>query len=429
MGNNKRKTHGEYVAEVKALNPNIEVVGIYINSKTKILHRCKIDGYKWYAQPANILSGKGCPKCGGNLKRTHEEYVEIINESYPYIEVTGTYINNKTPISHKCKIHNYEWMTPPSNILSGHLCKKCASDKLYNDRVKSHDEYVEDVKNISPNIIVVGTYINTMTAILHRCSIDNYEWMVRPNNILSGTGCPMCSGIIKKTHEQYCQEVSNVNPNIEVVGTYINANTPIEHKCLIHNIIWNTTPSNILRNAGCQECMKMKISEANTHTHSQYLDKLYERNSNIKVLEKYIDANTPIKHMCLICNNEWLARPSNILNGKGCPRCNQSHGEKEIALLLDKYNISYETQYKFNDCKDKKVLPFDFYLPTYHKLIEYQGKQHYEPIEFFGGQDAFEIRQKHDNIKSEYCKNNGIPLLCIPYDKNIEEELNNFLFN
>ena len=63
-------------------------------------------------------------------------------------------------------------------------------------------------------------------------------------------------------------------------------------------------------------------------------------------------------------------------------------------------------------------------------MIEYDGEQHFRPIEYFGGQKKFELQQKHDTIKNEYCKNNGIPLLRIPYFKydNIEEELNNFLF-
>lgn len=59
----RRKTQEEYVAEASIVNPNIEVLGRYINSNTKILHRCKIDGYEWNAYPTHILSGHGCPVC------------------------------------------------------------------------------------------------------------------------------------------------------------------------------------------------------------------------------------------------------------------------------------------------------------------------------------------------------------------------------
>lgn len=113
-----------------------------------------------------------------------------------------------------------------------------------------------------------------------------------------------------------------------------------------------------------------------------------------------------------------------------CPQCNESKGEKKIRLWLEKNNIPYKKQEKFDNCRDIKPLPFDFYLPTFNIAIEYDGRQHFEPIEFFGGQEYFESVKMHDGLKNEYCKNNGIPLLRIPYFKfdNIEEELNNFLF-
>lgn len=61
----KRKTQDEYISEVCAVNPNIEVLGQYINSNTKILHRCKMDGYEWDAYPTHVLRGHGCPLCAG----------------------------------------------------------------------------------------------------------------------------------------------------------------------------------------------------------------------------------------------------------------------------------------------------------------------------------------------------------------------------
>ena len=127
----------------------------------------------------------------------------------------------------------------------------------------------------------------------------------------------------------------------------------------------------------------------------------------------------------------FLCTIDNFINGNvKHPSMSISKGELCVKLWLEENNIEYIQQYTFDNCRDKQVLPFDFYLPTYNSCIEYQGKQHYEAIEYFGGQEKFELQQKHDTIKNEYCKNNGIPLLRIPYYKynNIEEELNNFLF-
>lgn len=161
----------------------------------------------------------------------------------------------------------------------------------------------------------------------------------------------------------------------------------------------------------------------------KYLLELKEKNNSILPLEEYNGASTKIKHKCKKCSYEWDLTPSHALSGGGCPKCSNSYGEKSIINHLDKLNINYDFQKKFNDCKDKKPLPFDFYLPDYNKCIEYDGKQHFEPIEFFGGEKSFLITKRHDKIKDEYCENNGISLLRIPYYKydKIEEELNNFL--
>lgn len=146
-------------------------------------------------------------------------------------------------------------------------------------------------------------------------------------------------------------------------------------------------------------------------------------------LEYYQDSNTNIQHQCLICGHQWSARPSNILNNKGCPRCYHSKGEEIIECWLNDHHIKYIPQMKFDECKAILPLPFDFFIVDYKKCIEFDGKQHYEPVEHFGGQEGFEYRKQHDQIKNEYCKANNIPLLRIPYYANVEEELENFLLN
>lgn len=104
-----------------------------------------------------------------------------------------------------------------------------------------------------------------------------------------------------------------------------------------------------------------------------------------------------------------------------------------IRQLLRDYKVQYIPQYKFLDCKDQRPLPFDFYLPEYNTCIEYDGGQHFFPVNFSGeeaeyAEQQFKTIQYHDQIKNQYCADNGITLLRIPYFKNIEEELNNFLF-
>lgn len=298
---------------------------------------------------------------------------------------------------------------------------------------KTHEEYVAELAIKNPNVEVVGEYINAKTKIMFHCLIHDVYWEALPYAPLRGHGCNMCHGekihnFKTRTNEQYIKELQEVNKDIIVLENYIDIRTPILHKCIKHNVTWKASPGNVLKGCGCRKCGGDKNKILFAKTHEEYVSELKLLNNNIIVLGTYINNSTPILHKCLIDGNEWSAAPSWILSGTGCPQCNESKGEKKIREWLVKNNIMYTTQETFNDCKDKLLLPFDFYLQEYNCCIEYDGIQHYEPIEHFGGQDAFEIRKKHDEIKNNYCKDNGISLLRIPYYANIEEELNNFLF-
>ena len=89
------------------------------------------------------------------------------------------------------------------------------------------------------------------------------------------------------------------------------------------------------------------------------------------------------------------------------------------------FGFKYEFQKRFEDCKDKKQLPFDFYLPDYNCCIEYDGRQHFQAIEYWGGEEVFQLTQFHDQIKNDYCKENNIRLIRIKYDEDVSEVLSN----
>lgn len=365
----KKKTHEQYVKECANINPSIEVVGTYINATTPILHRCKIDGYEWLARPTNILTGSGCPKCAGNIKRTHEDYILLLSEKNPTVDVIGKYIDATTPISHYCRKHQIYWDTSPYIALQGHGCPECCKEKIRLKKRKNHSQYIDDLYTLRNDIEVRGIYIDSKTPILHYCKIHNCEWMARPSNILNGDGCPICKSD--------------------------------------------------------------KISKALTKDHLWYVEKLKLLHPDINVLDEYINNETPIRHFCKLHNYVWKASPYNVFRNMGCPKCTGYKHEQLISLWLDDHNIDYISQYRFKDCKDKRTLPFDFYLPQYNTCIEYDGRQHYIPIDFSGkgeewALEQLSIIQYHDQIKTEYCKNNDIKLLRISYLQNIEEELNNF---
>ena len=146
--------------------------------------------------------------------------------------------------------------------------------------------------------------------------------------------------------------------------------------------------------------------------------------TNVELLGDYIDSHTKIPCTCKIHKTEKFSMlPSKITSGQtGCIHCytNKSYNEITINDFLIKYNYNFIRQKKFKNCKDKKCLPFDFYLTDFNIAIEYDGEHHYKPIKRknMSEEDAineFYNIQRRDKIKTEYCLNNNIKLIRIPY--------------
>ena len=127
---------------------------------------------------------------------------------------------------------------------------------------------------------------------------------------------------------------------------------------------------------------------------------------------------------------EFLQTPSDHFQGCGCSLCNKkSKGEIKITRFLTNNNIKFERDKRFDDCRNILPLPFDFYIPKYNLCIEFDGIQHFQNTNWYGKMSNEEMKenlksnQLRDQIKNDYCKKNGINLLRIRYDENVEEKL------
>ena len=412
----KRITNEEFIKRMKDINPNILILSEYLGSHSYVKCKCLKDNNIWDTMATNLLSGRGCPQCSiNNHQRTNTEYVKLLHIINPNLIALEPYVQNKIPIKHKCIIDGCIFTTKPSTILSGHGCPVCAGNKH-----KTTDDYKKELNIIYPNIIPMEEYINTGTKIKHKCLIHNYEWHISPNCLLTGGNCPICSGALL-THDVYCERVKLINPNIEVIDEYINSSTSIKHRCKKDEYVWYSTPNSILSGKGCPKCYG-NIKK----THEQFIEEFSLINSDIIILGKYNGANTKIKCQCKKDGCIWYPSPSKLLLGTGCPICKNSKGERKISEWFDKYKIDFISQYSFCDLKYKKkgILKFDFAIFNKENkltcLYEYDGIQHYEPIDYAGkgkewAIDSFKKTKIRDIIKNNYCKNNNIKLIRIPY--------------
>lgn len=113
------------------------------------------------------------------------------------------------------------------------------------------------------------------------------------------------------------------------------------------------------------------------------------------------------------CGNQTTVITNVLLSGrtKSCGCINYSIGEKNIAELLEQNNIAFIREYKFQDLSNYR---YDFYLPEYNRLIEFDGKQHYMSSGTWD-KDTLEQRQNRDEEKNQYALNHNIDLVRIPY--------------
>lgn len=294
---------------------------------------------------------------------------------------------------------------------------------------KLTQEYVYQ-KIKEKEITLISKYKNTRIKIFVKCDVCGYEWDTQANVLLNTKcGCPKCFGNAKKTTTTFISELEKINPNITILGDYVNNKSPILCKCKIDQNQWESTPNRLLSGEGCPMCKSKKVGDCHRLSHNEFINKLLLINQNIIVLDTYKGRHKYIKCACKKCNNIWETTPDSLLQGNGCPKCRQSKGESVIRKYLDELNVLYISQMKFNNLYGvgNRKLSYDFYIPYQKLLIEFQGKQHDIPIDHFGGSKYFRIQQEHDRRKREYAINHNMDLLEIWYWDigNIKEILKN----
>lgn len=290
-----------------------------------------------------------------------------------------------------------------------------------NPRKKTHEQFVKELDKVNQNIEVLGTYKDSKVKIKCKCKLDGYEWKATPSKLLSGKGCPLCGGSLPLTHEQFVKQMEAINPDIEIIGTYINSNTPLKVKCKIDGHEWEARPYHLKKGRGCPICALRKASERYSKGMEKFKKEMEKINSRIEISGEYKNGRTNVHCKCLVCGHEWDAMPTNLLKGKGCPKCASSHGERAIQIWLDEHFYKYEVEYKFKDCKYIRPLPFDIYIESLNLVIEFDGQQHFTPVIWRNKGDIRIAEQnlikiyKRDIIKDQYCKEHGIRLLRIGY--------------
>lgn len=164
-------------------------------------------------------------------------------------------------------------------------------------------------------------------------------------------------------------------------------------------------------NCGCVRKKSLSIKKKD--------DMIGKKFGKLTVIEKHeVNKNKKIVYKCLCeCGGVCYATTQSLKSGhtSSCG-CIKSSGNMLLEQAIKKLSIPYKKEYQVNlDYSDIKYIRFDIYLPTINTAIEFDGEQHYKPIKFFGGEERFKLQKFQDEIKNNYCKENNIKLIRIPY--------------
>ena len=351
----------------------------------------------------------------------------------PAITITTEYLGTKKKVGCKCSVCGYEWSASPGNLTGsgGRVptgCPRCHKQERY-----TPERFRELASKKSPQLEILEDYKGSQSKILCRCKKCGYESYVVATDLIrtKGHGCNRCNRLIHKTTESFMEEMKNSGVNITPLEEYINAQTPILFRCDDCGKEWYVRPSDLSHGARCPHCKHNNKFAAKRAELVEYMDRF---DPTIEVLGEYKGRHNHIKCRCRICGNEWNSTPGNLMGGCGCPACKSSAGERRIRAYLMGHGVMYVQEYRFKDCRDEHVLPFDFYIPHMNMVVEYDGEQHYRPVKFAGTNDnggtvRYLKTLRRDAIKNKYCADHDIKLVRIPYTEydEIDEILNELL--
>jgi len=357
--------------------------------------------------------------------------LEELKEKYPkydYSKFKYSKMREKCIII--CSEHG-EFYPTVINFKNGSECPACSRkiSRTGNKGTKSltQEEILKRFKEVHGNKYNYSEvkYINRSTKVKIICNSCNNKFDQIPSSHLKGHGCPKCSKIeASKKRIENTNNTKNITMNFKKIHgdkydyskvNYIDSNTKVEIICPEHGSFLQLPNSHNSGN-GCPKCgilKNMNTPEKNINN----FKKVHGNQYDYSLLNNTTNLNSLIPIICSK-HGEFLQTKSNHLQGHGCPKCSESKGERKVREFLEENNINYSQEVKLFD-----NYRFDFYLEDLNTVIEYDGKQHYEPIGYFGGLEGFLKTQECDKIKTDYCIKNDIRIIRIGYFEDVREVL------
>lgn len=365
--------------------------------------------------------------CMKSLEERKQEFIkkakDKFGDKFDYSKVE--YINSRTKVCIICPEHGEFWQTP-SVHLSGSSCQRCGIErtlkstrydtgeleKLFHEIHKNKYKYNFDTfKNVNSKIEIVCPYHGSF-----------YQ---RVEKHLRECGCPKCNGGIKYSLNEFIEKANKIHNYFYSYSKveYINSDTEIIITCPVHGDFYQK-PSTHLKGSGCQKCAIEKSKLKNSLNNHEFIEKSKSVHGDKYDYSKvvYINTDTIVDIICPD-HGVFSQKPRVHIAGFGCPKCLLKSQTRVFNIFVNEFKdlvFEYSTEWI-------KPQRFDMYLKEYNIAIEYNGKQHYHPVDIFGGEEGFKICQERDKRKMEKCLQNNCKLFIVRYDH--EEEDIKYIIN
>lgn len=283
---------------------------------------------------------------------------------------------------------------------------------------KTTEEFMEYVeKTTNGEYALTGEYNGNKvkTSFVHNTCGN--EFMMKPIKFSEGHRCPYCSKNNRSlTMLEARSHIQQKYPDMYLLKNY----SGMTKTCIFYHLEcgmeFEATPHDVARGKKCPFCTKTDIGKSES-----FQRKIYSRfGEKIFMTENFKGMPIPMTFMCSSCGKSFRCKPKKLLEFKKCPICSDEYDKMEIELFLETAGIRYE--------KDHMEIPgivlnFDFYIPEYRMLIDYEGRSTYDDIP--GIKMIPSIKNKIP-LKKIWCMKNKTNYLRIPYWES--ERINRILF-
>ena len=403
----------------------------YVNNNTKVFIICPIHGEFWQT-PNHHLSGQGCPKCSGNVKKTTEQFIakakEIYGDRYNYSKVK--YINAKTKVCIICPTHGEFYIRPDNFINLKKSCPRCSQEKRDSKQLyKNGQEFIKQCKEKYGDKFLWDKIVYNGKRKKMKFYIDNEKYIeMFPDNFLASNSLFKTKKVKLKNikdkifrQNQFIEKAKKkYNDRYDYSKVkYVNNNTKVCIICPVHGEFY-VKPSTFIskRYRGCPLCLKENFREKQKENFIKCAKKIHKNKYDYSKF-KYINAHSKAIVICPV-HGEFLISHGHHVSGEGCPKCKQSFLEREVSLLLEKNNISFIQDKQFYIFKKQRP---DFYITEINTVIECQGRQHFVCNNYYFGSTKVEERFKktldYDIRKNQICKKNNIDIIYFTTKNNI----------